>query len=95
MVLAEAKSVLWITEGPGFCKQAGRGGERTRRRMSPWSQLVVVGIFLLYSAAYLLFVAWASESSGGKRRRFKARLIFFLVVALVPLLGLIPVLGHV
>jgi len=62
--------------------------------MSSWSQLLVVVVFLLYSAAYFLFVAWASESSAGKQQRFKPRLVVFLVGAMVPLLGLIPLVRH-
>mgnify|MGYP007065730185 CR=1 FL=1 len=60
--------------------------------MSLTSQIIAVLIFLGYSAAYLFFVAWASERAASMRQTRKPSMASFVVGVLLPFLGLVLVL---
>jgi hypothetical protein len=61
--------------------------------MSATTQLVAVLTFLVYSAAYFIFVAWASERASGNKARLKLKMGFLLGIGIgLPLIALVILL---
>jgi hypothetical protein len=60
--------------------------------MSSGVQLVAMLTLLIYSAAYLFFVAWASEHTTGAPLARKLKLTAFFGSAFLPIVGLLILL---